>query len=96
MAREIGATSHRVKQPAKQLTAEPVRAGDMREAQPEFCRVPDLRFLFGLHRSYVYLLIQRGAIQSVNLRQPGAKTGLRLVHVQSVRDFLNAQLGGQS
>jgi hypothetical protein len=80
----------------KKLTTEPVQAGDTSDAQVEWIRLKDLKRLFGIGKSYAYgVLIPQGHIKSVCLRQPGAKTGLRLIHAQSVRDFLNAQLGDQ-
>lgn len=60
---------------------------------PEFARVPDLEPLFGLKRGIAYQGIKEGWFKSVCLRKPGAKTGVRLVHVASVRAWLNAQLG---
>ena len=61
--------------------------------QPEFVRVIDVQRLFGIRRGHLYQLIGAGAVKSVCLRRkPGAKTGVRLVHFQSVRDYLNRQL----
>ena len=44
--------------------------------------------LFGLTRAYYYLLIKQGAIKSSCIRRPGTLTGVRLVNVQSVRDYI--------
>ena len=59
---------------------------------PEFVRVPDVERLFGIKRGHCYALIGSGAVKSVCLRKPGAKTGVRLVALASVRDYLNRQL----
>lgn len=48
--------------------------------------------LFGPSRGWFYKGIREGWFKSVLLRQPGAKNGLRLVHVASVRDFLSSRL----
>ena len=69
-----------------QLTAEPIEPGVA--GSPEFCRPADLRPLFGIGRTYTYALLNDGKIRSINLRRRGAKTGLRLIDVASVRQFL--------
>jgi hypothetical protein len=73
-------------------TTAPVEPGVV--GSPEFGRIPDVQRTFGLKRGYLYLLINEGKIKSVCLRKPGAKTGVRLIHLQSVRDYLNANLDG--
>jgi hypothetical protein len=80
-AREAAAT-------ASTHTTAPVQAGDTGNILPEFGRVPDVQRLYGLKRGYLYNLIKEGKVRSVCLRKPGAKTGCRLIHLQSVRDFL--------
>ena len=71
-------------------TTVPVEPGVV--GSPEFCRIGDVRRLFGLGRTYCYQLINSGAIRSVCLRKHGAKTGVRLLDVVSVRDFLHRQM----
>ena len=88
---EIGATLHRVKQ---LTTTAPVAPGETGASPPEFGRIPDVTRLYGLRRGFIYGLINEGKIKSVCLRKPGAKTGVRLIHLQSVRDFLLKQLDG--
>lgn len=75
-----------------QLTAAPIEPGETGSATPEFIRVPDVERVFGIKRGHCYALINAGAVKSVCLRKPGAKTGVRLVHFQSVRDYLHRQL----
>jgi hypothetical protein len=87
-ASEIAATTHR----RKQFTSAPVEPGKVGNQPPEFIRPADARKLFGLSRTYCYLLIGTGKIQTVSLRRPGAKTGIRLIHFQSLKDFLTAQM----
>ena len=44
--------------------------------------------LFGLTRPYYYDLIKKGRIKTVCLREPGKTTGVRLVNVASVREYI--------
>jgi hypothetical protein len=63
---------------------------------PEFCRMSDLRFLFGITRSMGYVLMNEGKIRTVSLRRPGQKFSVRLVHLASVRAYLNGLLDKES
>ncbi len=75
------------------FTAAPIQESGANDSTArEFCRVPDLDPLFGLKRGIAYQGIKDGWFKSICLRKPGAKTGVRLVHVQSVRDWLNSKL----
>jgi hypothetical protein len=84
--------------PARTMGAEttvaPIAPGNCGAALPEFGRLADVQRLFGLKRGFTYQLINSGKIKSVCLRKPGAKTGCRLIHLQSVRDYLTAQMEG--
>lgn len=71
-----------------QLTTAPIRPADVSGVEPEFCRVSDLRLLFGLRRGTVYNLLHEGEIESVCLRRRGRRSGVRLISVASVREFL--------
>ena len=72
---------------------------------PEYIRLPgpgEHDQLFGLTRSYLNLLILprkdndfRPPVRSSVLRQPRAKTGVRLVNVASLRHYLKSQLEPQ-
>jgi hypothetical protein len=75
-------------------TTAPIEPGAI--GSPEFCRPSDCRHLFGLSRTFVYQLIQDQKIRSVCLRKPGARTGIRLIDVASIREFLTSQMGSQS
>ena len=73
---------------------------------PEYVRLPapgEHDSLFGLTRSYLNLLILPSEendfsppVRSSVIRQPNAKTGVRLVNVSSLRDYLIGQTGGRS
>ena len=73
-------------------TLNPVEPADPSQLQPEFCRMGDLRKLFGITRSMGYLLMNEGKIRAVSLRRPGQKFSVRLVHLASVRAYLNGLL----
>jgi hypothetical protein len=60
--------------------------------EPEFCDAGGLKALFGIRRSLAYTLLGEGRIRGISLRRAGNARGKRLFVVQSVRDFLNAQL----
>ena len=74
------------------LTAAPIEPCGSGSNLPEFGRTPDVERLFGVKRGLCYRYIGDGTFKSVCIRKPGAKTGIRLVHLGSVRDWLNAQL----
>lgn len=84
-------TSKRATADAK-LTAAPIEPGASGSILPEFGRTPDVERLFGIKRGICYQLIGDGTFKSVCLRKPGAKNGIRLVHLGSVRDWINGQL----
>ncbi len=58
----------------------------------EFGRFPDLENRFGLKRSLSYQLIADGKIRSVALKKKGARSGVRLIDLGSVREFLRSQM----
>lgn len=65
-----------------------IEEGKVDQAIPEFGRIADVERLFGLKRGLLYQLIGARKIKSACLRKPGARTGVRLVHLASVRAFL--------
>src|SRR5690349_5873717 len=75
-------------------TTEPVQLGDCSGVQPEFGRVPDCQRLFGIKRGILYRWIQERRIKTVLLREPGNVHGIRLIHLQSLREYLYARMGG--
>ena len=87
---------HNVSHQEKTFTTAPVQPGDCSTVEPEFVRFPDLRRRFGLKRGYVYELIQAGLIKSVPLRLPGAKSGVRLIYLPSVREYLFGEMKKQN
>ena len=59
--------------------------------EPEFLRVKDVEKMFGLKRGKLYALIREGAVISKSLRTRGTIRGVRLVSVDSLRDYINSQ-----
>jgi hypothetical protein len=76
------------------LTTAPIEPGASGSVTSEFLRVPDVEKIFGIKRGHCYALISAGLIKSVCLRRFGAKTGVRLVHLQSLRDYLAKHMEG--
>jgi hypothetical protein len=74
------------------MTTEPVVAGNTNQTPPEFVRVNQLYKIFGLKRGIIYRWINEGRIKSVCLREPGNIQGVRLIHLASVRDYINSQM----
>ena len=62
------------------------------QASTEWARPPkNGQHLEGLSRSYIYRLIESGSLKSMSLITPGAKKGVRLIHVPSLREWLATQ-----
>jgi hypothetical protein len=59
---------------------------------PEFAGYKKIRELFDLSRTHLYRLSCEGRVRSVCLRERGKIRGRRLYDVQSVRNYLNANL----
>jgi len=56
----------------------------------------DLRVLFDITWGMAYLLVNEGKIKSVSLRRRGNLKGVRLIHIDSVREYLNSLLKTQN
>jgi hypothetical protein len=76
----------------RKMTTESVAIRDTRGDPSEFGRVADVTRLFGLKRGTIYNLIRQRRIKSHVLRVCGDVSGIRLIHLDSVRDLLNSQL----
>jgi hypothetical protein len=87
---------HNVSHQKTHFTTAPVHPGDHSLPEPEFGRFLDLKRRFGLKRGFVYELIKAGLIKSVPLRLSGGKTGVRLIYLPSVREYLFGELKKQS
>ena len=69
-----------------------MQAGAFADGQPEFCRIPDVQTQTGLKPGCIYNLINNGIFESVLVRQPGNRFGIRLVHWPSVKRYLKKLL----
>jgi hypothetical protein len=58
----------------------------------EYGRFDDLRRRFGIRRSKAYQMIQEGQIKSACVKKKGARSGVRLIDFESVRQFLRASM----
>ena len=76
-------------------TTAPVQWSDINSLSPEFTRVPGVEKVFGIKRGVTYRKIKDGTFKSMLLREPGNQQGVRLVYLQSVRDFLHSQMALQ-
>lgn len=74
------------------LTAEPIQVGSTNQLLPEFGRVQDVQRLFGVKRGILYRWIGDGKVKSVCIREPGNVQGVRLIHLASVREYINSQM----
>jgi len=57
---------------------------------PEFLRIPQVTARFGLSRSHIFQRIADRTFESVHVKAPGAKKGVRLIRTDSVRGYLNS------
>ncbi len=87
---------HNVSHQGTPFTMAPVQPGDWSAFEPKFGRFLDLERLYGLKRGYAYELIKAGLIKSVPLRVAGGKTGVRLIYLPSVREYLFGELKKQN
>jgi hypothetical protein len=78
-------------------TTDPIRGAENTHGSTrcEFVRLPKPSTtcpITGLSRSKMWDLIAQGHVKSVCLRKKGAAKGTRLVHLQSLLDYLHSQL----
>lgn len=66
--------------------------GNTTQTMPEFVRVPDVQKLLGIKRGILYRWLKQGKIKSVLLREPGNIQGVRLIHLASVREYIQSQM----
>src|SRR6478736_5485988 len=72
------------------VTDAPVESGLF--LSPEFLDIDGVRGFFGLKQSHTYRLLAEGQIRAVSIRQRGKARGRRLFDVESIRQFLNANV----
>jgi hypothetical protein len=78
-----------------QLTMQQIEhptAANGTQTLPEFGRVQTVQNLFGVKRGILYRWINEGKVKSVLIREPGNIQGVRLIHLASVRNYINEQM----
>jgi len=70
------------------LITRPPQPGDTKTLTPEFARVDAIQQMFGLKRGTLYNLIRDGKVNSVLKKVTGRKSGIRLIEVASVRQYI--------
>jgi len=78
-----------------ETTIEPVQAGNCGTVLPEFGRTEDVQRLFGIKRGTLYNLHQQKKVRSVLERVMGAKSGVRLWYLPSIRNHLMTVMAEQ-
>ena len=79
----------------KGRTTDPIQIGDVSAVLPEFGRHRDVERLFGIKRGTLYNLLADGKVKGVLLRVRGQKSGLRLIHLESVRSYIQHEMSMQ-
>jgi hypothetical protein len=82
--------------PLPEAAAKALDPRTLPDTHSEFCRMHDLRRLFGITRSTGYNLIAAGLITAISLRRKGQARSVRLVSVPSVRAYLNRLIAEQT
>ena len=83
--------NHKARVIGEPLTTTPAIATETK-LNPEFAGYKKIRELFDLSRTHLYRLSCEGRVRSVCLRERGKVRGRRLYDVQSVRNYLAANL----
>jgi hypothetical protein len=78
-----------------QSTTEPIKPGDTSTVTAEFGRQADVQRLYGIKRGTLYNLWADGKVKSVLLRVRGKKSGVRLFHLESIRQLLCSEMEKQ-
>lgn len=73
-------------------TIEPVTTGEFDNDRKEFGRQSDVTRIYGLKRGTVYNLWRAGKIRGVLLRVKGQKSGVRLWHMESIRQYILSEM----
>lgn len=82
--------------PLHEAAAKALDPRTLPDTHSEFCRMHDLRRLFGITRSTGYNLIAEGLISAISLRRKGQARSVRLVSVPSVRSYLGRLMEEQT
>ena len=63
----------------------------------EWARIPPTgKTLEGLYRSQLFQLVKSGKVKTAAIKQPGqTRTGVRLIHVPSLRAYIESHIGSE-
>ena len=70
----------------------PGNPDELTGSKPEFGRVADVTRRFGIKRGTLYNLLADGKVNGCLLRVRGRKSGVRLFHLDSVREFIASEM----
>ena len=73
-------------------TTDPVKPGNFAGSLPEWGRCADVKRVFGIGRATIYTLLRAGKIRGCVLRARGEKSGMRLISMESVRHYIQAEM----
>jgi hypothetical protein len=79
---------------SRRLTS-PVEPNVTTGVLPEFGRTGDVNRLYGIKRGTLYALNRQGKVKSCLLRVAGQKSGVRLWHLESIRQLVHGQMAAQ-
>ena len=77
---------------ANEKTIASVQAGNFNGITPEFGRWQDVQRQYGIKRGSLYGLLALGKVKGCLLRVRGKKSGIRLIDMVSVRDYIHSQM----
>lgn len=73
----------------KKVTTTRVEPGDFTGIAPEFGRWQDVQRQYGIKRGSLYGLLALGKVKGCLLRVRGQKSGIRLIDMASVRNYIH-------
>jgi hypothetical protein len=74
----------------RRCSQELMRTQHQQADQKKFGRIEDVNYIYSIRRSKLYELIGSGLVKSAVIKQKGAKSGVRLIDMESVESFLRA------
>lgn len=78
------------------VTTAPVAACEAKQNGAEWGRLRDVESLFGLRRGTVYNLLRDRKIRGCLLRVRGRTSGVRLIDLDSVREYIHSSMDDKS
>jgi hypothetical protein len=63
---------------------------DLQSTEPEYERIPQISRRFGVSRTFIFQACQQGVVKNLHIKRPGAKKGILLVSVPSMRKLMES------